>query len=121
MGATTTSRPAFVDMKTYRYKGHSMSDPRKYRTREEEEAWDSEDPVGRLQKHLKDRGLLPGETLERFESEVRAEVREAVAFSDASPLTPLSELYHDVFVERMGPYTGTSLPNMLTGKQGVQP
>jgi pyruvate dehydrogenase E1 component alpha subunit len=119
--ARTTSRPAFVDMKTYRYKGHSMSDPRKYRTREEEEAWDSEDPIGRLQKHLKDRGLLPGEVLERMEEEIRAEVREAIAFSDASPPPPLSELYHDVFVERMGPYTGTSLPNMLTGKQGVQP
>src|SRR5690554_6066284 len=47
------SRPAFVDMRTYRYKGHSMSDPRKYRTKEEELQYESEDPIDKLVIYLK--------------------------------------------------------------------
>jgi TPP-dependent pyruvate/acetoin dehydrogenase alpha subunit len=88
-----TSRPAFVDMRTYRYKGHSMSDPRKYRTKEEEEVFETHDPIGRLEARLKTAGLL----------------------TDESPVPPMAELYHDVFVEPWGPYTGSSQPAMNGG------
>ena len=115
-----TSRPAFVDMRTYRYKGHSMSDPRKYRTREEEERYESEDPIGKLEKLLKDKGHSTTEEIEATHENVKAHVREAVAWADASPVPTIDELYHDVYVEKWGPYTGTSLPQMLQEGSGVR-
>jgi pyruvate dehydrogenase E1 component alpha subunit len=111
------SRPAFVDMRTYRFKGHSMSDPRKYRTREEEEAYEGQDPIGRLEGFLKERKLLTPAEIAAIYDEVKVEVREAVAWADASPHPTADELYHDVYVERWGPYTGTSLPLMLRENQ----
>ena len=110
------SRPAFVDMRCYRFKGHSMSDPRKYRTPEEENQYASDDPIGRLKLHLEERGELPEAVLKEMQREIRDEVREAIAWSEASPEPPMSELYHDVFVEPHGPFNGTSLPQMLQGK-----
>jgi pyruvate dehydrogenase E1 component alpha subunit len=110
------SRPAFVDMRCYRFKGHSMSDPRKYRTTEEENQYASDDPIGRLKLHLEERGELPEAVLKEMQKEIRDEVREAIAWSEASPEPPMSELYHDVFVEPHGPFNGTSLPQMLQGK-----
>ncbi|MDI9410633.1 MAG: pyruvate dehydrogenase (acetyl-transferring) E1 component subunit alpha [Bacteroidia bacterium] len=110
------SRPAFVDMRCYRFKGHSMSDPRKYRTPEEENQYASDDPIGRLKLHLEERGELPEAVLKEMQKEIRDEVREAIAWSEASPEPPMSELYHDVFVEPHGPFNGTSLPQMLQRK-----
>jgi len=110
------SRPAFVDMRCYRFKGHSMSDPRKYRTPEEENQYASDDPIGRLKLHLEERGELTEAVLKEMQKEIRDEVREAIAWSEASPEPPMSELYHDVFVEPHGPFNGTSLPQMLQGK-----
>jgi len=110
------SRPAFVDMRCYRFKGHSMSDPRKYRTPEEENQYTSDDPIGRLKLHLEERGELPEAVLKEMQKEIRDEVRESIAWSEASPEPPMAELYHDVFVEPHGPFTGTSLPQMLQGK-----
>ena len=110
------SRPAFVDMRCYRFKGHSMSDPRKYRTPEEENQYTSDDPIGRLKLHLEERGELPEAVLKEMQKEIRDEVRESIAWSEASPEPPMAELYHDVFVEPHGSFTGTSLPQMLQGK-----
>jgi len=110
------SRPAFVDMRCYRFKGHSMSDPRKYRTPEEENQYASDDPIGRLKLHLEERGELTEAVLKEMQKEIRDEVREAIAWSEASPEPPMAELYHDVFVEPHGPFNGTSLPQMLQGK-----
>ncbi|MBL9121387.1 MAG: pyruvate dehydrogenase (acetyl-transferring) E1 component subunit alpha [Phycisphaerae bacterium] len=112
-----TSRPAFVDMRTYRYKGHSMSDPRKYRTREEEEQYEAHDPIGRLEKQLRSTNQLTDAEFESMGDAIREEVRECVAWADASPVPGIEELYHDVYVERWGPYTGTSLPSMLREMQ----
>ena len=110
-----TSRPAFVDMRTYRFKGHSMSDPRKYRTKEEEEVFEAGDPVGTLQARLMAMGALTEDGWRAMQKEVRDQVREAVAWSDASPPPPMSELHHDVFLEPWGPYTGSSQPEMNGG------
>ncbi|MDZ4831365.1 MAG: pyruvate dehydrogenase (acetyl-transferring) E1 component subunit alpha [Phycisphaerae bacterium] len=111
-----TSRPAFVDMRTYRYKGHSMSDPRKYRGREEEERYEVEDPIGKLEKLVKDKNYATPAEIEAIYDGVKTLVRESIAWADASPVPSLDELYHDVYVEKWGPYTGTSLPQMLTEK-----
>jgi pyruvate dehydrogenase E1 component alpha subunit len=107
------SRPAFVDMRTYRFKGHSMSDPRKYRTRDEEERFETEDPIGKLLKHLLTKRGFSQEAFDAMNQDVRREVRDAVKWADESPVPPLAELYTDVYVEPWGPYRGTSLPEML--------
>jgi pyruvate dehydrogenase E1 component alpha subunit len=110
-----TSRPAFVDMRTYRYKGHSMSDPRKYRTKEEEDVFESDDPIGKLERQLKASGTLTDDAFKAMQKSVREQVRECVAWSDASPPPPLEELFTDVFVEPWGPFTGSTQPDMNGG------
>ncbi len=112
-----TSRPAFVDMRCYRYKGHSMSDPRKYRTREEEERYEADDPIGRLKAHLESRGAFSEEQYKTLQRDVRVQVRESVEWAEQSPHAPVSDLYRDVYRERWGPYTGSSDPTMLGGKE----
>ncbi len=113
--ARARSRPWFIDMRCYRYKGHSMSDPRKYRTRDEEDAWETGDPIGRLNKQLQKQGILSEEQAKDMLREVKNEVRACVAFADASPIPAAEELYTDVFVESWGRYTGSSKPSMLGG------
>ncbi len=107
-------RPAFVDLKTYRYHGHSMSDPQKYRTKEEVDQFKSKDSVDRLAAYLlnerKTAGRSPAPVLteDRFKAmqqEVRDAVREALDFAEKSPFPdPEAELYTDVLAN--------PLPNM---------
>jgi pyruvate dehydrogenase E1 component alpha subunit len=108
-----TSRPIFVDMRTYRFKGHSMSDPRKYRTKEEEEVYESKDPIDKLAAHLIEEHGYSQEKYNELVQEVRNEVRESIEWADASPEPPIEELYKDVYVQQWGPYKGTSPPQML--------
>jgi pyruvate dehydrogenase E1 component alpha subunit len=108
-----TARPCFVDMRCYRFKGHSMSDPRKYRTHEEEACWETKDPIELLAAHLVDQDHLTGEAFKQLGKDIRTEIRAAVKWAEASPETPIDELYHDVYTDRWGPYTGTSLPEFL--------
>ncbi len=108
-----TSRPAWVDMKTYRFKGHSMSDPRKYRTREEEEEWEEGDPITRLREVLIASGHLDGDGFKERVRATKKSVKESIAWAEASEPPEIAELYHDVYVEKFGPYSGTSLPKMM--------
>lgn len=108
-----TSRPAFVDMRTYRYKGHSMSDPRKYRTKEEEHKYEADDPIDKLAKRLIEDSAITQEAYDAMVKEVRKEVRDAMKWAENSPEPPLGELYKDVYADEWGPFTGTSLPEML--------
>ncbi|MFM1935686.1 MAG: Acetoin:2,6-dichlorophenolindophenol oxidoreductase subunit alpha [Planctomycetota bacterium] len=110
-----TSRPAFVDMRTYRFKGHSMSDPRKYRTKEEEDVFEADDPIGKLQRRMMDAGILSEDDFRAMQRAIREQVRDAVAWSDASPPPPLEELNTDVFLEPWGQYTGSTQPQMNGG------
>ena len=113
------SRPAFVDMKCYRYKGHSMSDPRKYRTREEEERFESNDAIAKFEKALLDHGVVTEDSVKEMLKGVREEVRDSIQFSNESPEPPMSDLYTDVFVEPWGRYTGSSLPEFMGGADNV--
>jgi pyruvate dehydrogenase E1 component alpha subunit len=113
------SRPAIVDMKCYRYKGHSMSDPRKYRTREEEERHELNDPIGKFERVLADHGVIDDAAIKSIMASCREEVRDAIQFSNESPEPPLSDLYTDVFVEPWGPFTGSSQPEFTGGATNV--
>ena len=106
-------RPAFVDMKCYRFKGHSMSDPRKYRTHEEEQSYETQDPIETLSKFLVKTGVLEEPAIKTMSKEVRTEIRAAVKWAEESPEPDMSELFHDVYVEQWGPYTGTSVPQFM--------
>jgi TPP-dependent pyruvate/acetoin dehydrogenase alpha subunit len=77
--------PTLLECKTYRYHGHSKSDQREYRTREEEECWRALDPILRSERRLVGAGELTAEALTRLDAEVNAEMDAAVAFAEDSP------------------------------------
>jgi len=89
--------PSLVEAKTYRWFGHSHSDPRAYRTREEEAAWKKRDPILVLREHLKTVGLLTDSAFAQMDDAVKMKLAAAMQFSDASPSPETSELETDVF------------------------
>jgi pyruvate dehydrogenase E1 component alpha subunit len=108
-----TSRPAFVEIRTYRFKGHSMSDPRKYRTKDEEHRFEALDPIERFSKYLQAKRRLTNEAGEALIKDVRKEIRDAIKWAEASPTPTLDELYTDVYTDRWGRYRGTTPPMMF--------
>ncbi len=89
--------PYILEMKTYRYRGHSMSDPAKYRTREEvQEVRSTRDPIVTFGVRLVQEGLVTEEDLKTFDKEVRAEVNHAAEFATDSPEPAPEELYTDI-------------------------
>jgi pyruvate dehydrogenase E1 component alpha subunit len=93
--------PTFIEAKTYRYRGHSMSDPAKYRSREELEKAKSHDPIAAYEALLKERGWVDDATLDRIHEEVKHEVEESIDFAEQSPEPTPEALYQDITV---GPY-----------------
>jgi pyruvate dehydrogenase E1 component alpha subunit len=92
--------PVLMELHTYRYRGHSMSDPAKYRTREEvQEMREKHDPIETLKVELATRGVAE-ERLKDIDKAIRARVSEAADFAENSPEPALPELYTDVLVER---------------------
>ncbi|WP_142846988.1 pyruvate dehydrogenase (acetyl-transferring) E1 component subunit alpha [Telmatospirillum sp. J64-1] len=92
--------PVVLEMKTYRYRGHSMSDPAKYRSKEEVTRMRSEhDPIDQLRKVLEERQLLDEARLKEIDREVKAIVTEAADFAQTCPEPDPSELWTDVLIE----------------------
>lgn len=92
--------PIILEMKTYRYRGHSMSDPAKYRTREEvDEVREHRDPIALCQKRILDGGYDDEAGLKEIDKEIRAIVAEAAEYAQASPEPGPEELYTDVLIE----------------------
>ena len=90
--------PIILELSTYRYRGHSMSDPAKYRTREEvQDVREKRDPIEHLAKELEAAGVSEAE-LKAIDKEIRTIVSEAADFAEQSPEPPLSELHTDVLV-----------------------
>ncbi len=89
--------PTFLEAKTYRYKGHSMSDPQKYRTKEEVEEYKKQDPILILKALMEKDKALTAEEYGKYEAEIKAVVEESVAFSEESEEPALHVLYEDVF------------------------
>ncbi len=96
--------PTLLEIKTYRYKGHSMSDPQKYRTKEELEEYKSKDPIEHVLKVLKNDFKIPEADIETINNRVKAEVEESVKFAEESPWPDDSELLKDVYVQEDYPY-----------------
>ena len=93
----TESRPGFLEIRTYRYKGHSMSDPAKYRTKEELDAYRQQDPILLLKAQMAGMGMLTDEQYAEIDGRVKRQVDEAVAFAEAADEPALSSLTEDVW------------------------
>lgn len=96
--------PTLLEMKTYRYRGHSMSDPAKYRTKEEVEEYKRLDPIEQVITTMKENGWLDDKGIEAMEKKVEDLVNECVKFAEESPFPDPEELYKDVYAEPNYPF-----------------
>ena len=90
--------PYFLEAKTYRYRGHSMGDPERYRKREEVAEHQTDDPIVNFKRVMLAQGVPAGE-IEAREAAAQATIAEAVQFAEASPFPAPEELWSDVYVE----------------------
>ena len=91
--------PSLLECVTYRYRGHSMSDPDTYRGKDEIKEWQTRDPILALGEHMKRQKLLTDAEIEELDDEVTAQVEDAVKFAEESPEPDLKDLYRDVYAE----------------------
>ncbi|MGI4741425.1 MAG: pyruvate dehydrogenase (acetyl-transferring) E1 component subunit alpha [Janthinobacterium lividum] len=96
--------PTFLEFKTYRYKGHSMSDPAKYRTKDELEEYRHRDTIEAVRHTLLTSNMATEEDLTAIDERIKVVVQESVEFAENSPYPDASELYHDVYVQSDYPY-----------------
>jgi pyruvate dehydrogenase E1 component alpha subunit len=90
-------RPFLLELRTYRFRAHSMYDPDLYRPKEEIERWKQRDPILLLRARVEEQDLLPSQRLRDLEGEVAAEIAAAVAFAESGPLEPVADLLRDVY------------------------
>ena len=90
--------PAFVEVRTYRYRGHSMSDPASYRTKEQLEKYRLDDPITRLRAQLTREGKLTNEKFDELDKEAKRIALESVKFAEQSDEPPLEKLYDYTYV-----------------------
>jgi pyruvate dehydrogenase E1 component alpha subunit len=98
--------PSLIEVVTYRYRGHSMADPAKYRTDDEVKQWQQRDPINTFAAYLEKEEIAAPEDLAAIRADVEREVNDAVQFADESPEPALSDLYKYVMVEE-----GENVPN----------
>jgi pyruvate dehydrogenase E1 component alpha subunit len=91
--------PAFLEARTYRYRGHSMSDPASYRTRQELEKYRLDDPITRLRAQLTREGKLTNEQFDRLDKQAKEAVMASVKFAEESPQPPLEKLYDYTYAD----------------------
>ena len=91
--------PYFLEIVTYRYQGHSMGDPERYRESDEVDRWREDDPIGIFRTHLIDNGMFSADELSSEEELVEREVEEAIEFAESSPNPPPEALFEDIYTE----------------------
>ena len=90
--------PVLLDIRTYRYKGHSMSDPQKYRTKQEVEDFKNQDPIDKVLSTIKTNKLATDKEIEKIVQKVKDVIDESVKFAEDSPEPEAKELYEDVYI-----------------------
>ena len=95
--------PTLLEIRTYRFMGHSMSDPGNYRTRAEIEKYQERDPIKLFSASLLEEKIVDNKTLEEIDRKIREEVEDSVRFAEESPLPDASELYTDVYANPIQP------------------
>jgi pyruvate dehydrogenase E1 component alpha subunit len=96
--------PTLLEMKTYRYKGHSISDPQKYRKKEEVETYRGQDPIEKVLKTIKENNFATDEEIEAINKRVNDAVEASVKFAEESPWPAEDELLKDVLTEENYPF-----------------
>ncbi len=96
--------PTLLEMKTYRYKGHSMSDAQTYRTKDEVKEYQEQDPIQKVLKTLQENNWISDKEIEAIDEKVKALVEESVKFAEESPYPDPAELYQDVYSEPGYPF-----------------
>jgi pyruvate dehydrogenase E1 component alpha subunit len=91
--------PFFLEIMTYRYRGHSMGDPERYRTADEVKKWHEEDPIGIYNKYLIENNFAAKNELDDIDTQVKAEVEDAVEFAESSPEPAPEALFEHIYVE----------------------
>lgn len=91
-------RPYFIEMVTYRFRGHSMADPAKYRSSAEQETWKSRDPIPNLGQRMLEEGIVQQAQLDEILERSMAQVQEAVRFAAESPWPEDKEIWEDIYV-----------------------
>ncbi len=92
------SEPFLLEAVTYRYRGHSMGDPERYRKHEEVKKWEESDPIGIFRKYLLEKKAATAKALDEIEAQAEAEVQKSVEFAEASPEPALESLFDNVYV-----------------------
>ena len=98
------NKPSMLEIRTYRYRGHSMSDPQKYRTKEELEAKKNQDPIIRLKAYILQHKLTTVKALDAIDDDVKDEVMASVEFAENSPVPDLSEIYEHIYSDTDYPF-----------------
>ena len=96
--------PYLLEFRTYRYRGHSMSDPQKYRTREEVEEYKKLDPIEQVRTEILNNHIATEADLEAIDNEIKGVVDEAVAFAESSPYPTPDEAFKDIYVQQDYPF-----------------
>ncbi|MFN3382470.1 MAG: pyruvate dehydrogenase (acetyl-transferring) E1 component subunit alpha [Runella zeae] len=96
--------PTFLEFKTYRYRGHSMSDPQKYRTKEEVEEYKRRDPIETIKEKILANGIATEEEIAAIDAKVKQQVEESVKFAEESPWPDASEIYTDIYLQEDYPF-----------------
>ena len=96
--------PTFLEFKTYRYRGHSMSDPQKYRTKEEVEQWKMRDPLEMVRYRILTNGVATEAELDEIDAKIKVIVDESVKFAEESPFPQPEEAFEDVYVDADYPF-----------------
>jgi pyruvate dehydrogenase E1 component alpha subunit len=105
--------PAFIEVRTYRYRGHSMSDPASYRTKEQLEKYRLDDPITRLRAQLTREGKLTNEKFDELDKRAKQTALDSVKFAEESPEPPLEKLYDYIYVDGATP--------LEPGRPGLEP
>jgi pyruvate dehydrogenase E1 component alpha subunit len=92
-------QPFFLEVDTYRFRGHSMGDPERYRKAEEVKKWQENDPIGIFNKYLLDNKAATRKGLDEIEARVEEEVIKSVEFAETSPEPALEELFTDIYAD----------------------
>ena len=96
--------PTLLEMKTYRYKGHSVSDPQKYRTKDEVEEYKDQDPITKVTKTILDNNFATEADLRAIDDKITLIVDASVKFAEESPWPDDSEVYKDVYIDQNYPF-----------------
>ena len=98
----TEAQPYLLEVDTYRFRGHSMGDPERYRKAEEVKQWQENDPIGIFNKYLLEKKIATRKGLDEIEARVEQEVNKAVEFAETSPEPAAEELFTDVYADAQG-------------------